>query len=528
MIKRKIPRFEIIVDQYNMQTLRALRIKLSRDYLAFFRSLSKLYGRSRRKREIDETIIRIRTAIAFLDNILIEGVLEKKDVKSLTGQLKELNEIRDYFLEQVENVDALREKTEKVRRETGISPKDLNITEKVIKIGVQQARKPVWRPSTLERFKERMPRTYYAGARILRGAGAAAFGPFAPLASLALLSAGEMLKLPVTVVGALRKRKVESLRRELRPVIGGLSTQRLRQMYAERGAGLGVTGFGRLRAEVPRPQPVARRRKRTKEEQVAPLVYFFDRKAYRAKWTRELLSRFKRFERKEKDAGLISSLLKGIGGLPGKFLKLSASIVPFLGKAGLLASLGASIGFTTSRLYKLAGVVASLWDVKKQVRTGAVKIGKTVAQRKEAIREMGLEKYAEKTGRAPAAVLTNIIAMEERARLQEEYSKPWYKRIFSKEPELKTSQEIQKRLEELKTEFGVRKQSPDAAASEAAGKQIVEEINKLSSAIKDLSQQVGRDKEVPAIKDTSIGNLYDSGDVLVNEHASGSLTLGGE
>jgi len=526
---RRIPRFRIVVDQYNMQILRALRTKLYRDYLTFFRSLLELYGKSKQRREINEAISKIKRSVAFLDSVLIEGELKKGDAEDLAAQLGELNELRDQFLEQVKNVRALSRRVEEVRRETGISLEDLSITKEVVKKGIQQARRPIEKPSVLERLQEVAPRTYRAGARLLKGAGVAAFGPFAPLVDLVFPLATEMFKLPLAAGRALRRRREERFWRSLRPVTGRATLGELEQIQVERRMRPGVLegressffapGIG---PSIPRPI------KRSREEQVAPLMYFFDKKAYRAKWTKELLSRFKRFEKKERGMGIMSSLLSSVGALPGRLLKLSAAIVPLVGKAGLLAGLGASIGFTINRVYKLGEVIASLRDVREQLGAGARKVGETVAQRKEAIREMGLEEYAKRTGRTSTGALVNILALEERARLQKYESLPWYKKIFTKKPELKTTYEIRERLEELKTELGIKGPPPGAAASAAREKQIAEEINKLSGVIKDLSQQVGRDKEVPAIKDASLGNLYDSGDVLINEHASGSLTLEGE
>jgi hypothetical protein len=114
------------------------------------------------------------------------------------------------------------------------------------------------------------------------------------------------------------------------------------------GEGLPTSTFRRIaarRAEHPfaaqfrgisRRTPISRRQ--NKEEMVLPLTYFFDKKAHKTKWTKEMSDRFKNIEKKIGKGVAVDGGLFG-----GLFTQLKGGIIPLVGKLGLLtAGVGAA------------------------------------------------------------------------------------------------------------------------------------------------------------------------------------------
>jgi hypothetical protein len=264
--------------------------------------------------------------------------------------------------------------------------------------------------------------------------------------------------------------------------------------------------------------------------QAEPLWQFFNKEAYRAKWTRELLQRIKELGRKEK-GGLLDDL--------------SAWLLPLVGKAGLFAALAVGVGWAVTKLNELKDVWGGLEKVRKGRKEAAETLGQAAEMKLGAVREMGLSEYARKAGKSPRQVAMDIAGMEQREKLERWAGRPWWKRSISglarispvaaiaqqiipglKKPEIEP---FYPRVEEIGKIGGV---SPTQAARVAAGytpgaatNELIKGILNLSTEMKNISNQMGPRRVQPSIKEPGLGDPFDSADALLSEYTSGRLTL---
>jgi hypothetical protein len=315
MIRKRRQNFERIlgVAEFDLRNLRALKTKLDRDYLAFFEHLSGLYHRSAQKSELQVTVVKIKKVIGHLDSILEGRAISKKDVDSLTLQINEINEEKDYFVEKIPEVQAFSDRVDKVSKETGIAPEDLNITEDIVK-GVTKGTRRAQKEGVAGFARSRMPGTLGLAKRGIHGAAAAVAGPFAGLLPIA----SELIQ------------------------AGGAGIKKLKEKRE-------LSLAGKLRSRIPTQAEAIEARKVRAGKGQGSLAYFFNRTAYRTRWTRELLSATKKLSGRGK-----GSLFGGLAGVAGA-----------LGKGAGLA--GAAV-FTTYQLNKLAKTVGEYLGVLKNVK----------------------------------------------------------------------------------------------------------------------------------------------------------------
>ena len=157
-----------------------MKLKLSRDYLTFFEDISGLYRGGKQKNELDAISVKIRQVIGLLDGILSSESIGKKDVENLSNQLLEINEDKDYFLKKVLEIKALNDRVNKVTKSTGLSVKDLNITENIVKGVVNQTRR-AQKEHAGSFLSRSMPGTLGMLGGVGKGILSAAAGTFAPL-----------------------------------------------------------------------------------------------------------------------------------------------------------------------------------------------------------------------------------------------------------------------------------------------------------------------------------------------------------
>jgi len=524
-----------VPDRYSNQTLKALLVKLSRDYLGFFRSLSELYGASKQKKEIDAVTVEIKKTIALVESVISSGAMNKRDVELLVERTESINAARDYFLEQSKEVTAFRERVEKVTAETGVSLQDLNITEEVVKRGAGQVRR-AGREGAVPFLKRTMPGTIRGVTTATKGLGVAAFGPFAPFAGMAGTAMKDIVGLTRGIAGKVRQRRESVLESQLRPMAMGAPPATFERLLGARGGGEPLTGYGgvsRRGGVVARP---------TKEQMVLPLTYFFDKKAHKAKWTREILNRFKALEKRLSGKGIASML--GLGGLTKKFGMLGAGLLPLIGKVGLIAGLGAATVFTVIQLKKLTKTAGEYWDVLKNVE-------------KHRKKQLGLEeKFREKESAIHAKKMIAGKTPEERAegraglmRIKKEREEVYRKeagRLSITEPGTAVKKLGSWWLGGAKTILGIggkpRVDSGAEPMTKGEGASIVRppsggpvsagggvsatEMKELQKSIDNLSDSIKKDKAPEDIRRASLGNIYDSSDALGNEFASGGVTIG--
>lgn len=503
----RYPVSPIEVDQFNTQTLEALHTKLSRDYLGLFRSLQKLYQKGKQRKALDSTVKELNQTVALLNNILRKGSISKEDAETLTTGINKINEDKDYFLQQAQGVQAFRERLDQVSEATGVSLEDLNITEEIVRRGVRQARKKPLRKA-VSALRGAMPETRGVIGGLARGAGVAALGPFAPLAGMGIGALRDVLGLGRRVgglaVGAVRERRQARLGRMLRPAAYRAAPEELEYMAARRGVAPGLSAFRGLGR-----QPVSRRRSR--EEAVAPLTYFFNKKAYRAKWTRDVL---KWIKESGKGKGKFRTMLTGL------FTSLGAAIGPLLGAAGF-AALAVGVGHSIYQFNKLRNVWKDYTKAKELERKAHERQMKAWDMQLD-----HLEKRIKETKPEWEEVRKTTKFLTEQREIREHIGEyqvpavavidPFYRAPLATPPG--------PGIERMVPGPGVAPLGTAPRAPEISS----EMFQKLMESINNLSEQVKRDREAGSIKEVGLGNLFDSGDVLVNIHASGELTGGGD
>jgi len=514
------------LDEFNMQTFKALSIKLSRDYLGLFRSLSKLYGQSKQKKDINIVINKIEQTIMLLNSIIVSGVVTKKDSEIIVSQIEEINDSRDYYLEQSQNVAALRERFDKIASSTGVSLQDLNIAEQMVKRGASQARKQVRRRT----FRGLMPRTRGFGKELFRGIGAAAFGPFAPLAGIA----GGMMKDVFGLAGRIgqrvRERREARLGEQLRPISYGLPSERFERIAAKRRTYPGVEAFPGFMSG----RKVTRRSKR---ERAAPMLHFFDKGAFRARWTKQLLKGIKQLGKGR--TGLFGGLAKLLPWIAG----LGVALLPLIGKAGLIIGLATAVTWATLKIKDLVGLTGEYFDVLKKVK-----------EFQEKQRKVMEDQYAEdwkrfraaKTPKEQGAIKRALRVRREAAqkRLYEKATRGFWNKGLSGAiieyfvpppvetplPSLKPSiiprQEIGVLPSTWKEDLQLPSSRRGSDISIEAMREIGVNIEKLHNSMDNLSDSIQRGREPISIPGTRLGDPNDSADSVTNEFSLGSLTLG--
>jgi len=524
----RIPSIEI--DRFNIQTLKAIYVKLVRDYVGFFVSLQKLYGQSKQRKRIDETVGKIRKTVTFLRYVLNAGTITKEDAEILTNDIEEINKDKDYFLEQAQDVRSLRERVSKVSETTGISPEDLNITKGIVEKGAKQARERVGarKPSV---FRGAMPETRKTIKGLAGGVATAALGPFTPLASMAYGTAKDVLGLGQRAgrfaTEKVREGRQQRLEKQLRPFAYGAPPKELEQISTERGRGLslgGIRGVSPLRGQSVRGVST----RRSREESVSSLMYFFDKKAHKAKWTRTVLKWIKE-SAKTKKGGIFGGLLSGIKNL----LPAIAAVGLALGKAGLA---GAVAAFTAVELYRLTKLTGEYFDVLKNVKDFRKKQVEVLARQEQKV--AGRAIFAETPEERQAAKKGRDVFQQARQEILEKEAKSWKPQNLIKQWKtgavgVKTG--VSGLFEAGVTKLGLRPRTDFApsgvlpsmeAPREASQSTESVKIQKESlSVLKNVEEAIKKDREVPAIRQPGLGDMYDSGTPLLNEAASGGLTI---
>jgi len=498
------------VNQYDLRNLRALRSKLDRDYLGFFEDLSGLYQKSTQKKELQNTIIKIKQTIGLLNSILEGEAIGKKDVDKLISQINDINADKDYFLQKIPEVKAFSDRVNKVTKETGISPKDLNITEGIVKDvakGTQKAQKE----KTGSFLRRTMPGTLGLAGGLAKGLGTALAGPFAPILGPIV---GDVFRAGKAISQKVSERREVGLGEQLRPVGAGISPSRAETISGARRESPFVGGFAG-KSYRGREAVAGRGKKLSSEDMVRPLTYFFDKKAYRSKWTKELLSRIKNLGGKGRGS-LFGGLLGGLKGL----LPIIAAVGLALGKGAGLAGVSIYTGLKLKELYE---VTREYFDVLKNVKD---------FQEKQHTVLSGIgEKYSGQTmfGKTPEE--------REAGRRGELQIRKGQEQKYYKEATSGVLGWITKRFVSAPSEIALEKQKNVPTLVKEKGedwsreelltvmKNTETQNQKLEDAIRGLSDSVKKDKEFSNIRGGGIGNQFDSADTLLGDRAAGNLTI---
>jgi len=523
------------INQYDLRSLRALRAKLLRDYLNFFEDLSDLYKQSKQKKEIQSTVVKIRQTISLLDSILEGESIGKEDAGSLVSRIDDINADRDYFLQKIPEIKAFSDRIDKVVAKTGISPEDLNITEGVVK-GVVKGSRDSQKEGVGSFLRRSMPGTLGAGADVGKGMLTALTGPFA---SILGPIAKDVFSLGKNVVGKVKERKEMRLGGRLRPVGGQVSSERAEQISEARRESPFVSSFGReavrggresgrdispysLGRKAPREKVLASTqslgKKISKEDQVRPLTYFFDKKAYRTKWTKELLQRLKNLGGKGK-----GSLFGGLTGGLKSLLPLLAGVGLALGKG---AGLAGAVVFTSLKLFELGKTAKEYHEVLKNVEQTKEKQQVVMSRlQQDAFGRLQKSETPEEKRRVMAGI--KVYQTAEHKKLYEKSTKGVigkFASLFVKAP----------------AEFSPTGPRMMPVSSKKKGEEYSKEDltkvienserqnQKLEKAISGLSSSVAKDKQYPDVRGGGVGNQFDSADTLLSDRSAGNLTLSEE
>jgi len=489
-----IPNLEI--DQFNSRTLKAIYAKLVRDYEGFFVSLQRLYGPSRQRKEVDNVLSNVRKAIALLRNIISTGVANKEDAETLVANIEEINKSKDYYIEQSKSVQALSERVSKVAETTGISLEDLTVTKDIVRKGMRQARVGRVSGAQARVLRGAFPETRRIAGGLARGVATAALGPFTPIAGMAYGITKDILGLGRQVgrfgFERARERKAYGLERELRPLSYAAPSEELERVVSARRRGLPLERYG-----------VGRRvsSRQSKEEAVAPLMYFFDKKAHKAKWTRTVLKWIK--ESAQPKRGIFGGLLKGVG----------------------LA--GAAV-FAGAELYRLAKVTKEYIDVVKNVRDFEKKQAKVIQKQEEKAAKTTI--FGKTREEREAAKRAGLVYRQVRQEKYEEEAKELsFTNLFR---QWKTGAAGIAKAGAIMVGLGGRTEfTPSGLAPMLAPRETPQHLESIKvqremlSAINNVAEEVRKEKELPAIRQAGLGNRFDSGDALLNSLSNGALDI---
>lgn len=298
-------------DIHDLKTFRALKKKLSSDYKRFFNSLNKSYERGEFKNIAKESLSLLDRTTIIINNMIDSGVVNKKDVDVIIQYVSMLNSRKDVLVQKSVQVKALKNRLEDIEKSTGITPEDLNITEGVIRKGARREVKK-GREGVLPFLKRTMPRTHGLAGELAGGLTTAALGPFGGIATGA---AKDIYGLGKGIFQKLGARKEEKLGHALSPLSSQLPKGDLGRVRGLRSGG-----------------PISGAIKSTKrKEGTAVLKEFFNKDAYRAKWTKELLKGIKSVTGRGK-GGMLDTL-KSLAGPLGTVVAVGGTVLA-AGKVG--------------------------------------------------------------------------------------------------------------------------------------------------------------------------------------------------
>lgn len=525
MIRRRRYYYENVfgVDQYSMKTLRALHAKYTRDYLTFFKSLSSMYGASPQKREIDEAVVLVQQVRGIIESILQSSNIDRADAKNLYEITGKIEEKKQSLLEQAADVRALRERLDRIQRETGLSTESLNVTRQIVRGGVRQAA-GAQREGVIDFLSRAAPGTLELGRKLGRGAAAVLAGPFAPI-----LGAGfEVAKGAAGVVGGIRKKMLE---RQERRFGGRLRTytpsERLEDVMRARGMGTPLSGVaGTVERGVRRDLGLGGAEE-ARGRGMESLMGFWNKGAYRAKYTKELLSVLKDMRGKK---GRVS-LGNWLADAADDFKLLGVAMLPLLGKLGMFAALTGAVVLTGDQFIKLNGAMLDYEKSKRMEQEAVEALSRSVSDWNEFIVKEGIQTVAELSRLSIEEVARAQLEREKELKRSQLAARPFHQKLLGGArgmmegayiivPEPIKSEE--ERVKEIIRAGGGTATETDRLLREQ-GERIAGALDKMTIAMAKWEER----ERVAAAKypDLFGPNVHDSGDSLLNGQANGNLGL---
>jgi hypothetical protein len=492
------------IGKQNMQVMVALKKKYERDYLPYFRGLADLYISGKNKKALDATVQKVNRLLNLLEDVIGEGRIETADSEKLYSLVDSIEEDKVHFAEEAQQTKAFQERIDKVTAETGISSEDLNVSREIVREGVRFAHKSQQESGSF--FQRHFPSTQKFGGRVAHALGASLLGPMYPAGKVLAGLAGDVRK-------ASQRRDISREQRLGSALSASLRSHGGMEHFQEaRRTGPDIAGF-RIGASEAR-----------KKAGMASLREFFDKGAFKAKWTRELLDSAKEGKRKRLD--FFNRLRDRIGGL-------NSGLAGLLGKGGAIAGIGLASVFTGSKLKELGGKLSEYGDVQTQV---SAQIRKQHALQQKFMNKINAildaktieaQKGTKELKGATSEIRGKMSTREQLLKAAPTTIKDPFTgemvEVNTGEPTIVAPSAVAL----PPTPSGVAPSGtvqPVSPKTEAAKPKSDPSLMELNKTMRDLVSQLEKSQAVtPA---TTHGNPFDSGDVLLQEHANGRLTLG--
>ena len=497
------------IDVFDMKTFRALRAKLSREYLKFFQGLDRKYERGEPKEITKEALRAVHKTVGLVDSMVESGTLHKDDVDTLSSNMEFIHGLKDTLLQKAEQNASLSQKIQATEEESGVSPSDLFVTEKTIRKAASREIKK-GKEGAIPFLKRTMPRTLGLAGELAGGAAAAALGPLTPIAQMVKGVGTDIFGLGTGITQKVRERREQRLQRTL--------TSKLSRGEGESRSSLKSSGSLLSRTSAP-PSLVAADEK--------ALYNFYNSGAYKAKWTKELLKNLSGDEGRGGVRGLL-------GGLADKFKSLGAVIGPLIGKAGLIAALGIGAGWSITKFSELKTAVGEYLEAKK-AETAAQERALEANKQWLSWVDSRMPDWEKGSKEAEGAI---AYAKERRERRAESLQlAPSGVEDPFKSPSSMTRKQIQKEsteiLKQIKTEgaesLTVKEQQRFLQLGgmnvPADQKELMEQVRKLSETISRLSENVDKNRRSSGMREPGIGNPWDTSDPGIKSISGAELEM---
>jgi len=512
----------INVDDVGISMLTSLRIKLRRDYLRFFRELYVSYDGDDVKRELSNVIGKVNKSLNIIDGIVSSGIIYKDVVDEMLMEVDSINTIKDDFVKKADESKELRDKIEEVFVNTGVSIDDLNVTKETVGAAVR----PVMSGSKRNMNRGggspvggKVLRTGKYAKELAKDISGSLLGPYSDIVQSGIGVMADLLESP---------------------------------MRGRQDVGMPLGNVARGGAIAP-----TQGSSRSIEDDTKILSYFFNTKAYKTRWTKELLDGVKAGGSKKSD-GKIAELLSELPGM-----------AVLLGKVALTAGAIATgiVGLRSAMsLYKTAKEFGEIRKQHGEIASGAQS---SVDWWKKEIKTQGIDVIAAKAGKSPRQIAMQVANMERMQREEEYKSKKWWQKGLSRigraygkilpgkqeYPPVSGDKSYYDRVGEIEalgagnttamrtpapTNITKEEASLTAMADAAAARMAAQRrsagpwadeakgpaLDKLTKSMDDLSDSIKKDKEVSGTGSRDNAGFHDSADPLVSLYGFGLLSIG--
>lgn len=503
------------------RVLSILHRKYKYEYLPFFTEANKLYRSGKFGDKITESIESVKRIIRIIEIAISTGEIRKSDWKEIRELSSVVEDRKKEFFHQINESSLFREDIKEMEEQIGVSRKDLNLTKKSVSKALSRAIK-----SRDSRPTRGYPKTREFVGGIKEGLKVAAFGPFTPLANIAGELAGGTIR---SITGGSR-------------VLG--SRMPVTHGSPEFGS-MAHSGFGST-------SPIVGSDKigyRINDE----LFKFFNVRAYKARWTKELIDRLR-----------VMSGVRKLGAM-------GALSLPDVDTVSKLFSNGLIGGFKAAGAagaFVFAGVqiyrAFDTWKKKEKARENLISatrgLGKTISDMEGRVSRMGLKSAAKAAGMSESDLIKEMAidkrTHQESVRQIAATGEPitskgpfkyipgmagmdWLVRkiVGYKRPEVQPFHEIQadywKKFGEIKEKRGkldtgdldqiVKNAASIMSGTDKLAKDLSNGVDEFSRVVDRLNEGSSRQ---PQVKLPPSGNQYDAADPLINSLSTGRLTIG--